>query len=241
MKGTRQSYMPFLYGIGHHEMYGASGGVYGNFTKPKVIGFTEKYTRHIECVYDSNNKSNFYCDFVLQGIRCIFLDSTYISGHPVGFEQATIDWFEDVALANVPSGYKVLLFSHAPSLNAATFAPSASSMKVANDTVIRGIINTFNDGGGNLIAHFCGHAHCDNVVKQDGMTYTIIQTACAAAIPNGGVAVNNRPTAGTPIYYEDRTIGTINEYCIDIACIHSDTGIINLLRFGVGVDRTINP
>lgn len=238
MKETRVSCIPFLYALAHHEMYtsGYHTFLYG-YPATKVLGKTNKYQRHLSPVFDPDNSANFYVDVYPQDLRMIFLDSTNVAGHPVGYTTATINWLTSV-LAQTDK--KVALFTHAPSKNGYTYNPGNQYSKVVNDTLVMAALNNFVSGGGVLLGHFCGHAHCDNLGKDADMNYYIIQTACSVPRVDGGVPSNERPTAGTPIYYSTRTIGTINEYCVDFVCIHTDTNVVNMFRFGVGQDRTIN-
>lgn len=238
MKETRVSCIPFLYALAHHEMYssGYPTFLYG-YPATKVLGKTNKYQRHLIPVFDPNNYANYYVDVNPLNFRMIFLDSTNVAGHPVGYTTATINWLSSVLSV---TDKKVALFTHAPSKNGYTYNPNNQISKVVNDTEIRTALNNFVTNGGVILGHFCGHAHCDNLGKDSDMNYYIIQTACSVPRVDGGVPTNERPTAGNPIYYSNRAIGTINEYCIDFVCIHTDTNVVNMFRFGVGNDRTIN-
>ena len=238
MKDTRVSCIPFLYALAHHEMFtsGYPTFLYG-YPATKVMGKTNKYHRHLSPVFDPDNSANFYVDVHPQGLRMIFLDSAYQAGHPAGYTTATIAWLTSV-LANTTE--KVALFTHVPSKNGYTYNPNNSVSAVQNDSLVRGALNDFVSNGGTILGHFCGHAHCDNVGKDSDMNYYIIQTACSVPRVDGGVPSNERPTAGTPVYYSTRTVGTINEYCVDFVCIHTDTNVVKMFRFGVGDDRTIN-
>ena len=237
MKDTRNTYIPFLYALAHHEMYssGYPTFLYG-YSAEKVLGKTDKYQRYMKPVFDSSNYANFYVDVEPQGLRMIFLDSTNVAGHPVGYTQATVNWLTSV-LAN--SSGNIALFTHAPSKNGYSYNPTNNISKVVNDVLVRTALNTYVQGGGKVLGHYCGHAHCDNYGKESDMEYYIIQTACSVPRVDGGVPSNERPNLGTPIYYSDRTVGTINEWCIDVACIHADIDEVHLFRFGVGQDRSI--
>lgn len=236
MKETRISCIPFLYALAHHEMFtsGYPTFLYG-YPATKVLGKTNKYHRHLSPVFDPNNSANYYVDVKPQGLRMIFLDSAYEAGHPAGYTTATISWLTGV-LADTTE--KVALFTHVPSKNGYSYNPNNSVSAVQNDSLVRGALNDFVSNGGTILGHFCGHAHCDNYGKDSDMNYYIIQTACS--VPRLGIPTNEWPTLGNPIYYETRTIGTINEYCVDFVCLHTDTNVVNMFRFGVGQDRTIN-
>ena len=236
MKDTRVSPIPFLYALAHHEMFtsGYPTFLYG-YPATKVLGKTNKYHRHLKPTFDPNNYANFYVDVEPQGLRMIFLDSSNVAGHPAGYTTATTNWLSGILSATTK---KVCIFTHVPSKNGYSYNPRNSISAVVNDGVIRGILNDFVSGGGTILGHFCGHAHCDNYGKDSDMNYYIIQTACS--VPRLGIPTSEWPTAGNPIFYENRTIGTINEYCVDIVCIHTDTNVVNMFRFGVGSDRTIN-
>lgn len=238
MKDSRNTYIPFLYALAHHEMYssGYPTFLYG-YSAEKVLGKTDKYQRYMKPVFDSNNYANFYLDVEPQGLRMIFLDSTNVAGHPVGYTQATVNWLTSV-LAD--SSGKIALFTHAPSKNGYSYNPTNNISKVVNDDLVRTALNAYVQGGGEVLGHYCGHAHCDNYGKESDMEYYIIQTACSIPRVDGGVPSNERPNLGIPIYYGNRTVGTINEWCIDVACIHTDINEVHLFRFGVGQDRSIN-
>ena len=237
MKDTRNTYIPFLYALAHHEMYssGYPTFLYG-YSAEKVLGKTDKYQRYMKPVFDSSNYANFYVDVEPQGLRMIFLDSTNVAGHPVGYTQATVNWLTSV-LAN--SSGNIALFTHAPSKNGYSYNPTNNISKVVNDDLVRTALNAYVQGGGKVLGHYCGHAHCDNYGKESDMEYYIIQTACSVPRVDGGVPSNERPNLGNPIYYSDRAVGTIKEWCIDVACIHTDIDEVHLFRFGVGQDRSI--
>lgn len=237
MKDTRNTYIPFLYALAHHEMYssGYPTFLYG-YPATKVLGKTDKYQRYMHPVFDTDNPANYYVDVKPQGLRMIFLDSTNVAGHPVGFTQATVNWL--ISVLGSTTG-KIAIFSHVPSKNGYSYNPNNSISRVVNDDLVRTALNNYVQGGGDILGHYCGHAHCDNYGKESDMEYYIIQTACSVPRVDGGVPAAERPTLGTPIYYSDRDVGTLNEWCVDVACIHCDIDEVHMFRFGVGNDRVI--
>lgn len=243
--------LPFLYAFGHHEVYPFVEMVNGESTyaidKSIIckIGHQPMRLRSYTVYQDDDrSKPNFYTDDNTNKIRMIFLDGTSVLA--VGYSYNTIKFLES-ALASVPSGYSVICFSHTPTresavgrrVNGGNYALSGdylpSDVDYNNET-IESVIEAFISGGGNFIGFFHGHTHCDNVVKDEGMNFSLISIACqmVASATGEGITSNENLVA-----YNGRNEYYYNAYCFDIVCVHKNTRTIKLFRFGVGNDRTI--
>lgn len=201
-----------------------TGGYAYPFTKAASI--TTKYNRNLIKHVDINDAYNYYVDMDMQKLRCIFLNSVV---NFTSFADSTVTWVTDV-LEDTPSEYKVCFFAHAPNVKEACFRPTNP---IPNGPELLTIFNEYVNNGGTILGYFHGHTHRDNVARSDEMTYNLISTTCCAPT----VHTTNLPTLGNSTTPEDRT--GYNEYAFDIACIHTDTNIVNMFRFGAGFDRHI--
>lgn len=229
------TYLPVLYAIGHHEMYGVgiktSGSYYrtnsdtGHLDIPDVegmCGFSNKWLNKTS----SETFDNWYAD--INGIRFIGIDSVGLTTLTQGFSDDTVAWLEDV-LAN--SETPIVVLAHVPCLAEANYNPT---MSITNSSDIRTMLSEYTNG---CIAYFHGHTHCDNVVDstmEESLEFPLVSVCCGLPVEIGNTL---RPTLGTPTSYT-RVIGAYSEYCFDIVNYHKDSGTINIFRFGAGDSGT---
>lgn len=225
MKSVKEHRTPFLYALGHHEMYPWLGDNNYTYERKYVMGIVDRYNKHIQENRGGELNTNIYYDFDTYKVRAIFVDSVYKKW---GFTTDTITWLESV-LGSVPAGYKVILFSHVPSRADANYG----AYEPENGAAFEAAVNSFITGGGTVLCHIHGHTHWDNIVKDNDMSYPLISVCCA--LPNKTTI--DEGISGNPTVY-DRYTGTYSEFCFDIFCVHIDSGIVNMYRFGAGNDRT---
>jgi len=217
------TWLPSLYTIAHHEMYGVGmktdSSTYMNDSTgipyDTVIGMctNNKYLNEVT----SDNRGNWYID--LKDVRLIGLDSVHNT--TTGFNQETIEFLTDA----VNTEKKLIVFAHVP----ANANVNWKNRTVQRSDEIESLLDT-----ANVIAYFHGHTHWDNTVVVNGNTFPYISTCCALAVKQDSANFCN---LGTPTVY-DRVVGEYSEYCFDIVNVHVDTGTIKSFRFGAGYDRT---
>lgn len=226
-----RSYIPFLYAIGHHEMYEYDSTTdTWSLDYKKLLGQTSRFTRYIKQEFDTNNHANFYIDAYNSNLRFVFVDSIYKKW---GFTNATIAWVQSILA--ISSGKKLCFFSHVPLLTRATYMGQESWAEIINGDELHAILKNWINSGGDILAWFHGHTHVDNIVKDNDMYFPLISTACGLCKKmndEGGMPISGNPAA------PDREYGTYSQYCMDIVNIHPDTNTINMYRFGAGGDRT---
>lgn len=230
--------IPFVYSLGHHELnpYSTSEGyARQRFSANRMIGLADKGSKWIKKVY-SKDRQSFYVDFDVQKIRMICPNSC---GNTIcGFNQDTLDFVEET-LRITSKTYKVFFAAHVPS-DVRTGGGSGNSNKILRGEDFDAIVNEFIRSGGIVIGYFHGHTHFDNFVLESDMLFPQISTCCAKTENN-----DNTPSdivCGNPnTHYGERTnLGTYHDFCADIVCIHSDTGHVDMYRFGVGDDRSFD-
>ena len=185
-------------------------------------------------------KEYWYYDNSVQKVRYIGLDTTPTSdtSKPWGvipipdLDQAK--WLINT-LKNLPSDYKVIVFSHIPlSLKLKYSDPNneylcdiiAAFANHRSVEVAVGATNLpvdFSSNSGKFIAAFSGHTHLDEDTVDDNVLH--INTSCDAMYNDD------------PNYTTKRTQGTTNEQCFDSVSIDFDSNIINCVRIGAGTEE----
>ena len=246
MEELESNSIPVLYAIGHHEAYPwirldgtmwnyelivPTDGAY-NFPLEKVSGICNRFNRGLVKTVDDNDTCNYYVDFDMQKLRCIFINSV---DNFVSFSDSTLEWISKV-LNDTPKNYKVSFFAHAPNIQEANHR---NQTPIPNGPELVEIMNDYVDNGGTILGYYHGHTHMDNIVKTDDMKFHLISTTCAQPVQytGSGIAI---PSLGA-CYAPKRAAGTYTEYAYDIVNIHTDTDIINIYRFGAGKSRQITP
>lgn len=237
MEGTAASNIPFLHAIGHHEKYGSV--IYPAneedfryyLTNELVAGMTVRgYDKHLHATRDSKNVFNYYVDFDYQQLRCIFVDSVHMRW---GFDENTISWTRDV-INNTPEDYKIMFFSHVSPVAKANFRN-----ELVNEELLHNMLNECIESGSTILGWSHGHIHGDNVVYCNEVDFPVIGTTCN--INWGESKGNTSPKYDQNlVFYSDRKAGTLNQYAVDILCIHPSDGMLNYYRFGVGKDRIVD-
>lgn len=233
MRQYSKTKLPFLYAQGHHELYEylsvGDGSNVTTYSREKCFGHCGRHSKHLT-MNRHYADSAYYIDFDFQRVRLIVLDSTTYAQN--GFSTQQIAWLETV-LGNVPNDYKVLVASHTGTRESATGA----KYKPNQGALVENALETFVSNGGTVLAHIHGHQHWDNIVQDEDMSYPLISLCCGSVIRNG---IDSTGISGNPTNYP-RTNNTYSENCFDIMCIHADTGVINMYRFGAGNDRNYTP
>lgn len=236
MKEFGDSYVPFIYAIAHHEMYPMIDANTYTGDWSVVVGLTERYTRYLNDVHDTDDpaSASYYIDFTKQKIRLISLDS--VSNTQNGFSNDVVDFLENQALANVPTGYSVIVIAHVT----ARHALNVSQNLIQNESAVCGALNDFVAGGGTVLAYIHGHTHWDNIYQLDSDKFPFIAVCCERCQEFDTEEYGtDKGVKGTPTSYP-RTPDTYSEYCFDTFSVDPYNKIIRMFRFGAGYDRILH-
>lgn len=223
------TYLPVLYAIGHHEMYGENGeGGYGSdstaITRTDCVGIcglTNKYKN----LQWSSDKASYYLDLT-NNVRIIVLDS--VSNTAKGFSNDVVSFLQT---ALIETEKKLIVFSHVPARKKVNY----NNATVENGDSVETLLNNYS---GTVLAYIHGHVHWDNIVKPTGISYPYYSVCCSLPIK---VTISGHSCdEGTPVAY-DRELNSYSEYCFDIFNIHTDTNVVKSFRFGAGNDRSYTP
>lgn len=215
---------------------------------------------------ETRNKDSlyFFKDYPEKKIRFILIDTNDIpegvndangsqkfdrwGTHTVRQEQ--MNWLANVALANVPSDYHVVVMGHTP-LNANYEGGWHDT--IGNDavrgyhnlTLVADVLNAFRDGGKaeinstdtsfplnitadfttqgprNLVGYFCGHTHRDAVTTYNKLS--IIEVACSVFYDN----------------VKSRFVETTTEDGFDVIQIDTTNRNVNIHGFGYCENRSV--
>lgn len=166
----------------------------------------------------------------------------YFTHNFYAFSQAQLDWLVNEALSFEEDGWTVMVFQHVPPMNM-SFETREDLSRIS---VIHDILKSRNNGTDlhincgtgdfciklnaefskykscDIAAVMCGHIHCDDEKKIDGIQY--ISTA------NSVMYVREK----NPL---NRFDGTKNELLFDMATINKKERTLSLIRVGAGADR----
>ena len=246
------SRIPFLYAIGHHELFpyiGITNGesVYG-VEKKSVCDVAHRSLLYTP-VYQNGSSSypNYYIDDSTYSLRLVFLDG--VSIRTTGYSYATIEFLK-TALIDVPSGYRIICFSHTPTRASAQNGTTVyggnieltpeqlpNGISSYSDT-IESVLNEYVEGGGVVLGFFHGHVHIDNIVQEEGMQFKLIAENCQK-VGAPSASQFNAITAGgaNKKRWTGRTNADDSGYSFDTCVIHNNT--IKMFRYGAGEDRII--
>ena len=215
--------------IGNHEYLSYTFAETGATTEDEIFyGLECCYGNEVK--FGNNKRHYYYVDNSIQRIRYIILNAFaqgdgITNSATVGFEQAQLDWFENIAL-NVESGWSIIIFTHrlfegSPSDTANTYIPQ-SCQPVAD------IIENYS-GSGKIIAVFQGHTHYDMIKYLSNGTIPVIITTCDN---NGLYRYDKTLQEYVKDYDVERESGTIREHAFDVVTIDKILKQISLVRIG---------
>ena len=212
--------LPFYTCIGNHDT-NIYYKVNGSYQKDHVFSLTQQYGLYIKDIYDvvfddSMSKTNYYKDFDSFNIRCIFLNSN--EGDDYGFTDETLAWFTEV----MNTGHDVYVFSH---------RNPATSSSYHNQNEMTAVMKN----ASNFKMLFYGHVHYD---CEFTAPFTEDNPILAFA-QNANKCYNHDRGEGWPdqAVLPERKVDSADEDCFDVVVIRPQSGKVNLVRFGAGVDR----
>ena len=215
LSDLKKNELPVYVTVGNHD-YNFYKGNKERFSKQEVL----------ECL--ELEKEYYYQDFDKYKIRCLFLFS-YDADVPVryGFSDEEVAWIEDTLYA-VPSGYKVIIFSHGAPLY---FLDYWSRIIRNSDRLMNALeeYNALEDR--QILAFIHGHTHAEHVYE--GSSFPIISIGSnkceqlVGKIPKGS-------------YAHAREKGTDTQDLWDVLQVDSANEKLYFYRIGAGEDRVID-
>ena len=248
MKDIENSADRFLITQGNHDT-GNQITQDGNLSRERCV-FESEWKAHVLSkmlknnltVFDDNGKA-FYYDDPLQKIRFISIDAFENNGYKEdgsfslgSLTNRQINWVKDYALANVPSGFSVVSFSHY-SLFGALLNDNTTRLNrgiLANADKLIAAFNEFKNSGGVYIGHFSGHLHLDFLCTTNGITNIWVLNNSNDRKTNADLGKEYEGLFDdAPI----KTAGTTTECAFDVAVINKTTRQGSLIRIGAGINR----
>ena len=237
-----RSISPMLYCMAHHERFPYLSNGTGDIAVYKldrevVDGLCNRSNKYLQKVHRTDDplSSSYYVDFPNRKIRALIIDTTSYTTTGITPNDCT---FFTSAITNLPEGYKVAIFTHCPFVGLSSGTILGYWESRVKPTLLAA------ENAGKVLAYFCGHVHLDNIITpmmlvEDDPTnsfdFPVIWFDAQKMDARDEEYVSSK--IGNP-YRSIRKFGEVSEYLFDIACIHLDTGIINLHRFGAGKYKT---
>ncbi len=221
----RENHVPVYLAIGNHD----TNYFYNN---PESLSYEEQYAIYARYndryVCREDNQLWYYADFSNVKLRCIFL---YAFDHRekirYGYSAEEVEWVARI-LDSTPEGYKVIVFSHDAPL--ASLDYWASEIRNGNDLVK--VLESYDAKENKCVMAFIhGHTHADYVYKE--RTFPIISIGCSKCeyFPDKKIEKSIR--------YE-RELDSVTQELWDTMIITPEEDRIEFIRFGAGVDRTVD-
>ena len=231
----QNSFVPFLYVLGNHEVWTGYGELDYNY----VYGATGRFNRYISKKYNEldSDKLYYYFDNDIQKVRCYVLNSSSIGYW--GFSDLQIEWMSRT-IDDMPDGYKIVIFTHIPFFQGAMHSTEKNS-KVpvglpTNSSTLRNML--LGKEGLKIISVINGHMHWDLVVYDDELDCPFI---CTTSEKFEDVSTQTKWAIPNQLpLCPEREKGNYSEYAADIYNISSTSSTIDILRFGAGKSRKIH-
>lgn len=171
------------------------------------------------------DKTYYYADDPEHTLRCLYLSAYDNEARPrYGFDLTQIAWVRE-ALATVPEGWRVLVFSHDAPL------PELDpwSEEIRNGRLLMQALDSCKP---QILAYIHGHAHADFTYRWRGKKeFPIIAIGCAKC---EDMAERKVEGSFTPA----RVLGESTQELWDILIVKG-SGTLHFIRFGAGRDRDI--
>ena len=221
--------VPILYAIGNHD----DNRYYANNSGDRAFTAREIHAEFIQQVDERTSVGgamqgcNYYRDIDRLGIRFIVLMS--INFNKQYYFTSDTQNFLTATFGSMPEGYKAVIFTHTPLLNAHTYS---NAQTINGGQAISNIIAANLD---KFLCIFYGHTHFDNqwvspfVEINEGCVkvYNTVDGTCGVNAPEGA-------------YFPERSVGDYRESLWDAVVVDKVNSLLSCIRFGAGVDRYIH-
>lgn len=219
----KEMQLPFYLAIGNHDT---------NYFRnnPERLSDKEQYELFLKNVVNGKceeNKLWYYVDYPEQKLRFLFLHSFDITEQVrYGFPMEEIEWVRN-RLDELPEDYLVILFSHdAPLARLDYWAAEIRN----GESLTEYLEEWHKTHGERILAFIHGHTHADYIYTE--RAFPIVSVGCSKC----EYFPDKKPEGS--IRYR-REMGTVQESLWDTMIIHPKEKRIDFVRFGAGVDRSI--
>lgn len=216
---------PLMNVIGNHDdnRYYSSGNGDRIFTREEIVGNFIVPVDERTSIGGAMAGCNYYRDVERNKVRLVVLMGINFSG-AYWYTTETKDWLSST-IASLPSGWKAVVFLHVPLLPEQTW--SNTSYNGAGD-----IADILKNAGDKVICVFEGHTHLDNTFVNPFPAIMSSSQKCYILSDLTGAPEDSVfPTRAADDYREDLWNAVV---------IDQDNGIVNVIRFGAGVDRYVH-
>lgn len=221
--------VPLLFAIGNHDdnRYYAKDGGDRNFTAREIHAEFIQQVDERTSVGGAMQGCNYYRDIERLKIRLIVLMS--INFNKQYYYTTDTQNFLTATFASMPEGYRAVIFTHTPLLQAHTYS---TAQTLNGGEAVSNIIAANLD---KFLAIYYGHTHVDN---QWMSPFVEINLGCSKVNnQEGGVLPAAAPEGS---YFPERAVGDYREQLWDVTVIDKVNSLLSCIRFGAGVDRYVH-
>lgn len=221
--------VPLMYAVGNHDdnRYFADEGGDRNFTAGEIHAEFIQQVDERTSVGGAMQGCNYYRDIERLKLRVVVLMS--INFNKQYYFTTDTQNFLTATFASMPEGYKAVVFTHTPLLNAHTFS---TAQTLNGGQAVSNIIAANLD---KFLCIFYGHTHFDN---QWMSPFVEINEGCAKVYNlETGILPDTAPEGA---YFPERAVGDYREQLWDAVVIDQVNSLLSCIRFGAGVDRYVH-
>lgn len=223
----------FCRAVGNHDGYWAVSAsekhyysreqIYDLFLREEAIAQNKRY---------GGDGTYYYVDDLSSRVRFIILNTNPMRDAGGAITGSTFDgdqlaWLRDTALHFSETGWAVVFISHQPISN-------HYHANISNAAEVRTVVT---ESGVEVIGWFSGHIHRDRIYT--GVAVNTTDDSQGESMGFTQVVITSDHTS---ISYDDATKHTVanddQSHAIDFAVINRDTKTVNLVRLGIGNDRS---
>lgn len=221
--------VPLMYAVGNHDdnRYFADEGGDRNFTSNEIYSEFIQQVDERTSVGGAMHGCNYYRDIERLKLRFIVLMS--INFNKQYYFTADTQNFLTATFASMPEGYKAVVFTHTPLLNAHTFS---TAQTLNGGQAVSNIIAANLD---KFLCIFYGHTHFDN---QWMSPFVEINEGCSKVYNLENGTLSDAAPEGATFY--ERAAGDYREQLWDAVVIDKVNSLLSCIRFGAGVDRYVH-
>lgn len=219
----KEMQLPFYLAIGNHDT---------NYFRnnPELLNKEEQCRAYLEEIVAGKCEENqlwYHANFPKQKMRFLFLHSFDATEQiRYGFPLEEIEWVKK-QLHELPEDYQVILFSHDAPLARLDYWAA----EIRNGEILTAYLEEWNRSHQNRILAFVhGHTHADYIYTE--REFPIVSVGCSKC----EYFPDKKPEGS--IRYR-REMGTVGEMLWDTMIIKPEQKRIEFVRFGAGVDRSI--
>ena len=216
---------PLLNVVGNHDdnRYFGTGNGDRIFTQQEIVGNFIVPIDERSSIGGAMAGCNYYRDLERNKVRLIALMGINFSGS-YNYTTETQEWLS-ATLSSLPDGWKAVVFIHVPLLPAQTW----SETSYTGGGSIADIIEA---AGDKVICVFEGHTHLDNTFVNPFLAIMSSSAKCYQLSDLTGAPEDSVfPTRAADDYREDLWNAVV---------IDQENDIVNVIRFGAGVDRYVH-